>query len=553
MASLPAFVLAGNLFHLSIVNFEIDFAVLPILSVLGAVWVLYSFAVVALLEWSLWETIAHILLTPLCFNVGLWLSIALYRLFFHRIRAFPGPWLAKLTRLYAFRLNNETLQMHLKIKELHEEYGDFVRVGPRELSINRASAIPALYGSSSKCTKSPWYSKSRSNPGETSLLNSRDPVEHKRRRRAWDRALGPQALSTYEPHVDTKVSSLISSLRAHATGSTVVDMAAWSSFFALDVMGEIGLGQDFQSVEAGTEHLVTKFVRRTMTQVTIYGAMPWFVRMSASLPGRVSEGYLALFKYARGQVLEKQRTLDMASKPQDILSWLVKARFENDKSAASEKALNEDSRLVIVAGSDTTSSALANAIYLLASNRTVLYELQQELDVVCPHGDSSWSYEAIKHIKILDFILHETLRLAPSVPGGLPRLTPSEGLDIDGVHIPGDVVVSAPIYSIQRDVRYWDNPEEFRPKRWEGLSQGAESSKDGYAPFTRGPYSCPGKQFAWMEMKMMLSRLVLNFEFDLISEEAAEHFVNNQKDTFSLAVPPLYMFLKERKVERVHV
>ncbi|KAH8794396.1 hypothetical protein DL96DRAFT_1690718 [Flagelloscypha sp. PMI_526] len=130
-------------------------------------------------------------------------------------------------------------------------------------------------------------------------------------------------------------------------------------------------------------------------------------------------------------------------------------------------------------------------------------------------------------VPLLGFILHETLQLAPSVPGGLPRLTSSDGLDIDGIHIPGDVVVSTPIYSIQRDVRYWDNPEEFRPKRWEG--------------------------FAWMEMKMMLLRLILNFTFDLVSEEAAEHFAKNQKDTFSLTVPPLHMFLKEKKVERVHV
>lgn len=96
------------------------------------------------------------------FNVGPWCSIATHRLLLHRLHRFPGPFFAKLSMFYTVRIQSSTFKIHVKHQQLHEQYGDFVRVGsyhwsflclaltdisgPRELSINRASAIPVIYG-----------------------------------------------------------------------------------------------------------------------------------------------------------------------------------------------------------------------------------------------------------------------------------------------------------------------------------------------------------------------------------------------------------------------
>lgn len=79
------------------------------------------------------------------FNAGLYASILARRLL--RLRSFPGPFLARFSQFYALSLSVRSRnQFHLEVDALHRQYGDFVRVGPRHVSINRASAIPAVYG-----------------------------------------------------------------------------------------------------------------------------------------------------------------------------------------------------------------------------------------------------------------------------------------------------------------------------------------------------------------------------------------------------------------------
>lgn len=63
------------------------------------------------------------------FNTGLFGSILVYRAFFHRLRRFPGPFLAKLSRFPALSNAARTKQAHLSTQRVHEQYGDFVRVG----------------------------------------------------------------------------------------------------------------------------------------------------------------------------------------------------------------------------------------------------------------------------------------------------------------------------------------------------------------------------------------------------------------------------------------
>lgn len=71
----------------------------------------------------------RVLLLASSFNAGLILSIGVYRLFFHRLRCFPGPFAAKLSRFYAMSKAAEKVQYHLEVAKMHEKYGDFVRTG----------------------------------------------------------------------------------------------------------------------------------------------------------------------------------------------------------------------------------------------------------------------------------------------------------------------------------------------------------------------------------------------------------------------------------------
>jgi hypothetical protein len=130
---------------------------------------------------------ASTVLASCSFNLGLTASIVLYRSLFHRLSRFPGPFMAKVSRLSIAMRSVKRTQYHRDLEELHRQYGDFVRTGPRELSINRPSAVHVFCGPQSPCTKPTWYSHVSDDKTQISLNSTRDPEVHRRRRRAWDR------------------------------------------------------------------------------------------------------------------------------------------------------------------------------------------------------------------------------------------------------------------------------------------------------------------------------------------------------------------------------
>lgn len=121
---------------------------------------------------------------------GVLLSMLVYRAFFHRLtrHGFSGPFLARLTQLYQAGLASRDLRLCDEVEALHKRYGDFVRIGPREISIADPKAMVAIHGTNAKpasCTKGPWYDMMFP---KVSLQTTRDLQLHSQRRRLWDKA-----------------------------------------------------------------------------------------------------------------------------------------------------------------------------------------------------------------------------------------------------------------------------------------------------------------------------------------------------------------------------
>ena len=87
-------------------------------------------------------------------------------------------------------MTHKDLRYHRHIQKLHGKYGDFVRTGPREISITRVAAINLIYGPTSVCTKGTWYDQNSDNPDKVGIENVRDEMKHRLRRKAWEKGLG---------------------------------------------------------------------------------------------------------------------------------------------------------------------------------------------------------------------------------------------------------------------------------------------------------------------------------------------------------------------------
>ncbi|KAJ5939682.1 cytochrome P450 [Penicillium verhagenii] len=183
----PTFLVVGAAFHQCIRIPEIDNRIKSLLVLYLGVWLALCTSYIYVYSFGLCRAIGCALFAAFCFNIGLATSILVYRAFFHRLGHFPGPWSAKMSRLSSVKRAINRAQYHLDLQAMHRKYGDFVRTGPREISINRASAVHAINGSQSSCTKAPWYSHVSDDNAQISLNSTRDPTVHRRRRKAWDR------------------------------------------------------------------------------------------------------------------------------------------------------------------------------------------------------------------------------------------------------------------------------------------------------------------------------------------------------------------------------
>ncbi|KIW88830.1 uncharacterized protein Z519_10314 [Cladophialophora bantiana CBS 173.52] len=534
-----AFVL-GIIFHHSIRPIEIDNRVWTLLILFSGFNTAAFFGYAFVGQHGILAGALRLFIVDGAFLVGVYGSIAIYRLFFHRLRKFPGPWGAKLSRFWALKRSMKKVQFNYEVEALHKQYGDFVRIGPREISINRASAIELVYGPPSKLPKSPWYSQVSDDINKTSINSTRDMHIQRQRRRAWDRGFSIKAISTYEPRVKAKTDLLLS--RIAASAGSPMNITEWSMFYTFDVMGDIGLSKDFEMLTTGREHKAIKGLHDQMITIGTLGTLPWLLAFFSAIPG-IAGTFQDFMGYCRDQLEEKKRSTGKDQEPRDVISWLIKAKYENDQSAPpSDFALSEDTRLIIIAGSDTTAAALANTFFYLAKNPAVQQKLQKELDTIFPEGEKDWTYEKAK-FAYLDNIINESLRLKPPVPGGLPRITPPQGLQIDEVYIPGDTVVGVPVHTLQRDARYFKRPLEFIPERWGQISV----EKVPFFPFSKGAFSCVGKQLAMMELRMVLSRAALSFDIAFADGEDGVKFDTEVLDTFTLTLPPLKLKFTPRQ------
>ncbi|KAJ5653878.1 hypothetical protein N7490_000881 [Penicillium lividum] len=534
----------GVLSHVSVFrSFPVEEYLDNLLILYAATSVTIGATYLAITDVSFLQALFRVGVIASAFNTGLASSICVYRLFFHRLHRFPGPKLSKLSRFYSAYLAGKNLQYHLEVKKMHETYGDFIRTGPREICIVRKSAVPLLFSAQSKCDKSTFYAQAQTKSKNCSVHHVRDHDEHRKRRKAWDRAFSIKALATYEPNVGAKTDQFV----AHVENNLgqAIDISSWAMFLSFDIMGDIGFGKEFNNLTTGVEHPGIKAVHDHMAILGTMFHVPWLLNLAGRLPG-ATNALKEFFNWCEDEIVQKQKTWDANEYPADVISWLLKAYIEKDISAApTATALNEDSRTVLVAGSETTATVLASVLYFLAKNPAVQRKLQQQLDEAMPGGASEWSYDKAKSVIYLEDIINETLRLRPAVMTGGYRVTPAEGLQVDEEYIPGDVNVFVPVQLIQTDERYYSEAKMFVPERWhereEMVHEGAP-----FLPFLMGPYVCPGKNLALMSLRISVSKLVQLYDITFAPGETGHTFETETLDTFTTTLPPLQIQFQRR-------
>jgi cytochrome P450 len=196
----------------------------------------------------------------------------------------------------------------------------------------------------------------------------------------------------------------------------------------------------------------------------------------------------------------------------DLLSMLLAAQDE-DGSRMTDRQLRDETITLFLAGHETTANTLAWTWWLLARNPGAEAKLHAELEAVL--AGRTPALDDMPKLVYAGHVITESLRLYPAA-WGLARQTVEE-YDLAGYTVPKGAGVSFAQWTVHRDPRWYEAPEEFRPERWEGDLM-KRLPKFAYFPFGGGPRLCIGNNFALMEATLILATIAQRYRFRVVKD-----------------------------------
>ncbi|KAK6129774.1 hypothetical protein DH2020_036481 [Rehmannia glutinosa] len=167
---------------------------------------------------------------------------------------------------------------------------------------------------------------------------------------------------------------------------------------------------------------------------------------------------------------------------------------------------------IFVAGTETSSTTIDWTMAELMRNPKVMAKAQAEVREVFK-GNKIIEENDVQKLKYLKLVIKETLRLHPPIPIIL-RASREEG-EINGYTIPAKTKVFVNIWGMQRDPKYWTNPEDFEPERFENQALDFVGGDFQYIPFGTGKRMCPGMTFGLASVELPLAQLLYSFDWKL--------------------------------------
>lgn len=458
---------------------------------------------------SLLNAVLFSVTAEICYAISLVASIGIYRASLHPLRAYPGPFWARVWVFWKVKHFHESnWQAYRVLDKAHKDYGNVVRVGPRQLSINEPAAYQAVYGASSECHRIAHLEHLRKN-----LQSLANPAEHKARRNVWDHGLNAKACQTYLPRLN-EITNRLCTQFTNTSGKTV-RLNDWCHYYTFDVMGDIGFGRSYGQIETGSAHPAILKVQNFLRAGVIALQMLWIVNFLQLIPG-LDDPMRDMMEWAEKLLEERAKYRDFekqGSEDRDLMSYVEESRRVVDSRwPMTDKDIAEDAVTLQIAGSDTSYSVLVNMCHYLANYPDLQKKIRKEILETFADSDLDsgpvWSKLAsAQSCPYLDATVNEVLRRHAPVLMGTLRETPNHEVEIAGHIIPPKTIVSCPIWTMQYDERCFKNAQDFIPERWLEKSH-PDSRADllldrrGFVPFSVGPMNCAGKYFAYMEIKV---------------------------------------------------
>eukprot|EP01139_Manchomonas_bermudensis_P006862 Amastigsp_a178387_34.p2 type:complete len:493 gc:universal Amastigsp_a178387_34:1488-10(-) len=309
-------------------------------------------------------------------------------------------------------------------------------------------------------------------------------------------------------------------LERAADDGAVVDLQAMFFGFTLDSFAEIAFGENLESLRRPSEFGAAFDTAQSLINARFFDPS-WRLKRALGIgsEARIAEALRVINAFADTVIARKiteQRAV--AGGAADQRACDILALYAKDAIAKGVELPVRDMRDTcinfMIAGRDTTATALSWQFFELMTRPQVLAKLRSEIDSAL--GDAAADYESVQRLDYAQALFNETLRLHPSVPSDA-KTSIAEDTAPNGVRIPPNTGVMYSPYLFGRSEALWGpDAGDFKPERWLGAPQ---PSRFKFISFNAGPRTCLGIPVANLEAKLLTAAIVQRFELELVAPE----------------------------------
>ncbi|KAK5119639.1 hypothetical protein LTR85_007468 [Meristemomyces frigidus] len=462
------------------------------------------------------------------------LCTAIYRIFLHPLRKFPGPKLAAVSFLYEGYydvLKSPGGQFTYEISRLHNLYGPVVRISPEEIHVKDSEWFDVLYTGPGHI-RDKWERSNRANGSKGSVASSVPHDLHRARRTAINPFFSKRAVMQLEDSVRNKVGLMCRKITDLARTESVVDIGTVLTALTLDVISEYCYDESYGCLEQPgfapqwkrvmiqgfegaplrknlpalfqlMEMLPTWTLKQLMPEIGLFlGAKENADRQSAAVWNDLNS-----HTAAKGPDDER----DDEKRQKTIFHGIM-----NSKLPPREKTierLSDEAFVLIFAGGETTAQVSTVILVELLRNSDLLQRLRKELDDVM--GGHLPESRRLEDIPLMKAVVQEGLRVAAPVTNRPMLIAPNEDLQCNGWAIPRGTPISMSFQDVLFDPAIFPSPRKFDPDRWLRAAERGERLDKYLVSFAKGSRSCVGINLAYTEMYLCIAALVHGFEMEL--------------------------------------
>ena len=373
-------------------------------------------------------------------------------------------------------------------------------------------------------------------------LTIRGGKDHARRRRIMAQGVSERAQRGYEGRVMAHINQFCDAAFAAAESTewqpekpswtAPMDMAKWSNYLSFDIMADVVFGAQYNLIGNERFRYVVESIDKSNVRM---GALVQAPSVAAFKLDKYlfRDAIRARNRFVKFVMRVVKERLDKTAGPSvsgpvsdhDLFANIAAAKDPETGDGFSTDEMAAESATLIVAGSDTSSTAIAGVLFYLAHNPSAYARAAAEVRAAFASRDEIAMGAKLAGCKYLHACIDESLRMSPPVGSALWReVAAPGGAVVDGQRVPQGVDVGVSIYSVHHSDRSFADPFVFRPERWladDGTGDSVERARAAYAPFSIGQRGCLGKGLAQTEMMLTFATVLYCGDFKLAGGDLA--------------------------------